>query len=119
MTGPDAARRQQPHIFGAVPQHYRRGTAVATAETPPWWSPELESDPAYPYSIDEWRRDVRRWMAATKVAPERQGPLLALSLGTTARTIADDMSEEIIARGALVDLGDGRGAVPRSGSTSC
>ena len=54
-------------------------------------------------------------MAATKVSSERQGPLLALALGGATRTVADEISEELLAFGAAMDLGDGLGEVQRSG----
>ena len=88
---------------------------MATADTPPWWSPELENNAEFPYSIDEWCRDVKRWTVATRVAQERQGPLLSLALGSIARTIADEISEEVLSTGAAVDLNDGRGQIPHSG----
>ena len=106
---------RQPHIYGAAPQYYRRGQAVASAESPPWWSPELESDALYPYTLAEWTKDIRRWMGATRAAPQRQGPIIALSLGNTARTIIDEVSDEILCNGATLDLGDGLGVVTRSG----
>ena len=54
-------------------------------------------------------------MGATRAAPQRQGPIIALSLGNTARTIIDDVSDEILANGATVDLGDGQGVVTHTG----
>ena len=105
----------QPHIFGANALHYRQGTAVATAETPPTWSPELALNTTYPYTLSEYMRDVQRWMAATKVTPERQGPLLALAIGGGGRTVADELPDELLAHGAVADLGDGLGQVHRTG----
>lgn len=78
---------ERPHIFGANALHYRQGTAVANTETPPTWSPEMAHDTRYPYTLAEYLRDVSRWMAATKVSADRQGPLLALAIGGAARQI--------------------------------
>ena len=44
-----------------------------------------------------------------------QGPLLALALGTNARTLVDDVADSVLARGAILDLGDGQGNVHRRG----
>ena len=88
---------------------------MGSADTPPWWSPELESDSLYPYTLAEWTKDIRRWMGATRASPERQGPIIALSLGNTARTIVDEVSDEILQNGATLDLGDGLGVTTRSG----
>ena len=54
-------------------------------------------------------------MAATKASAERQGPLLALSLGSSARTVADEVPDDVLRNGTVYDLGDGRGAVHRNG----
>ena len=53
MTG--QGKHGQPHIYGASSMHYRQGTAVATAEQPPCWTPEQEDDALYPYTIDDMR----------------------------------------------------------------
>ena len=109
------AQRRQPHIYGAEPAHYRKGGAVASGESPPTWAPELENDSLYPYTLAEWRKDIGRWMAATKVSADRQGPLLALSLGTSAQTLVDDLPDSVLAHGAVVDLNDGSGHIHHSG----
>ena len=105
----------QPHIFGAKALHYRQGTAVANGETPPHWSPEMALDQEFPYSLREWTKDVSRWCAATKVSPERQGPLLALAVGGAGRVAVDEISEALLKNGAVVDLGDGQGSIHHSG----
>ena len=115
MATARAETARQPHIYGARPQHYRRGNAIGTGEEPPWWSPELEADQDFPYTIDEWEKDINRWAACTKAVPERHGPILSMCLGTAARTIADDISSAILAHGATVDLNDRTGLRPRSG----
>ena len=38
---------------------------------------KLADDPEFPYTIDEWMRDVIRWSGATKITQERQGPLVS------------------------------------------
>ncbi len=105
----------QPQLYGAAPMHYHRGVAIATMEQPPWWAPELEDDPVAPYHVDLWIKDVRRWCAMTKVGTEIQGNLLAMSLGTTARQIADEIPETVLSNGAVMDLDDGNGTVQRTG----
>jgi len=105
----------QPHIHGAAPLRYRQGTSVTLDGSPPTWSPEMAHEAPYHYTLKEWRRDVLRWAAATKVSPERQGPLLALAVGGAARTRVDEISEIALRNGAQIDLGDGRGHVQRSG----
>ena len=44
-------RESRPHMFGADAMHYRQGTAVATADSPPSWAPEMALDPTYPYTL--------------------------------------------------------------------
>ena len=99
----------RPHIFGATALRYRQGAVVANAETPPTWPPDMSYGQAYPYSLREYMKDVSRWMAATKVNKERQGPLLALAIGGAGRTVADDIDGTLLANGDNVDLGDGEG----------
>jgi len=105
----------QPHIFGANALHYRQCTAIANTETPPTWSPEMAHDANYPYTLKEYLKDVSRWMAATKVSAERRGPLLALAIGGAGRTVADDVPDDILAHGAVADLGDGYGSILHTG----
>ena len=97
--------------------HYRQGTAVANADSPPTWRPEMALDPDFPYNIREYRRDVGRWIKATRVPPERQGPLLSLAIGGAARVVLDEMDDNDLALGRVVDLQDGKGDVLRSGPT--
>ena len=100
-----SVHRTQPHIFGAQSLHYRQGTAVASTETPPTWAPEMALDAVYPYTLQEYMRDVSRWMAATKVTQSREGPLLALAIGGAGRTIADELPDDLLINGAEADLG--------------
>ena len=71
----------KPHIFGATALHYRQSTSMSNTETPLTWSPEMAYDTNYPYTLAEYKRDVSRWLAATKVTAERRGPLLSLAIG--------------------------------------
>ena len=75
----------------------------------------MSLDTTYPYTLEEYMFDISRWMAATKVAAERQGPMIALALGGAARTLADTIPTELLTSGSVADLGDGLGAVRRSG----
>jgi hypothetical protein len=75
----------------------------------------MAHDKQYPYSLEEWARDVRRWQFSTKTASERQGPKLSLAIGGAARVIVDDLPEELLASGSTVDFGDGKGLVHRTG----
>ena len=111
------SRRARPDIFGAASHHWRQGTSVANTETPPAWSPEQSLSPDYPYVLSEYMKDVSRWMVATKVSSERQGPLIALAVGGAARTVADELPDDLLVRGAVADLGDGLGNVHRHGVT--
>ena len=90
MTG-QSKHNVQPHIYGAEAQHYRQGTAIATLEQPPCWNPNMMEDHYFPYTLEEWHKDINRWIGATKVASQRHGPLLALSLGDAARQVADNI----------------------------
>ena len=105
----------QPHIYGAQIGQFRSGLAVANADTPPSWSPELALNPDYPYTVEEYAGDLSRWVAATKVAVPRQGPLAALQLGGAARTIADGIHTDILTNGMIADFNDGYGNIQQTG----
>ena len=110
-----AQYERQPHIFGAHSGQYRKGTAVMNADTPPTWSPELaDVTLEYPYTLEEYARDVERWRGATKVEPRRQATLLALALGGAARSVADKIDSDHLLNGANADFGDGNGLVRRT-----
>eukprot|EP00971_Amphidinium_carterae_P242711 4819390-Amphidinium_carterae.1 len=82
---------RQPQLYGARPLQYRSGIAVATTKAPPTWTPEMSTDPVFPHTLTEWWRDVERWLGATEVNEDRQGPLRARSVGSGARTVADQI----------------------------
>ena len=84
---------------------------MGNTEAPPTWSPEMAHDNIYPYILREYLRDFSRWMSATKVAPERQGALLALAIGGAGRTVADELPDTLLTSGAVADIGNGQGAV--------
>ena len=69
----------------------------------------------FPYSLREYRKDCARWMVSTEVSAERQGPLLALAIGGAARSVVDEIEDQIIALGTDADFNDGLGRVHRSG----
>ena len=69
-----AVSERQPHLFGARPQQYRQGTNVINGDDPPAWSPEMALDSEYPYTLEEWWWDVRKWCFSTKISRESQGP---------------------------------------------
>ena len=106
---------RQPHIYGAQPHRYRQGTHVAGADIPPTWDPEQARDVWFPYTLREYMCDADRWCHATKVPPERRGPLLSLAVGGAARTIADDIDTQVLVRGATCDIRDGQGPQARTG----
>ena len=106
----NANQSARPHIFGAAALHYRQGSAVANTETPPTWSPEMASDGSFPYTLTEYKRDVKRWVGATKVAQDRQACLVALAIGGAARRVIDEIDDNILMNGMDGDLGDGLGA---------
>ena len=110
-----SGRERQPHLFGAQPIHYRQGTAVANLESPPCWSPELDHDREYPYTLEEYEIDLRRWQLGTKVTPERQGALVSLAIGGAGRTISDQIPLSILNDGGNADFQDGTGNVHHSG----
>ena len=61
----------------------------------------------YAYTLEEWIRDLRRWLAATKLAEPRRGPLIALAVGGAARIVLDELDEDILVDGTWADFGDG------------
>eukprot|EP00971_Amphidinium_carterae_P046832 922749-Amphidinium_carterae.1 len=106
---------RQPQLFGARPLQYRSGISVATTKAPPTWTPEQAADVAFPYTLREWWRDVERWIGATEVHEDRHGPLLALSVGSSARTVADQLPLNLLKYGGTADFQDGQGPVHHSG----
>ena len=116
MAARGGAPSNQPHIYGASPFTWRQGTAVANADTPPSWTPEMAYNSQYPYTIEEWRLDVERWMVATRVSDDRKGVLLSLAVGGAARKAIETIPVPLLQHGAIHDLQDGQGAVQRSGA---
>jgi hypothetical protein len=70
----------------------------------------------YPYTIEEWRLDVERWLAATRVSDDRKGVLLSLAVGGAARKAIEIIPVPLLQHGAVYDLQDVQGAVQRSGA---
>eukprot|EP00971_Amphidinium_carterae_P024626 485616-Amphidinium_carterae.1 len=61
----------------------------------------------YPFRF--WMLDVILWSISTDVAEARQGPLLVMSLGGTARAMAREIAPNILMGGGDIDLDDGSG----------
>ena len=98
---------RQPHLYGAAPFQYRAGSHIADVNQPPAWEPEMAYSREYAYTLEEWIRDLRRWLAATKLSAQRQGPLVSLAVGGAARIVLDELDEETLINGAMADFGDG------------
>ena len=113
--GGSHGREMLPHLFGAHSYQFRSGQSAVNSKQPPSWAPEMALNPTYPYTLAEYKRDVSRWIVSTEVAPERQGPLIALAIDGAARAVVDELDDELLSLGANTDLGDGRGAVHHSG----
>jgi len=79
-----AGRRQNDFVDGDC--------ISANLKTPPSWTPENESH----YSFSSWLADVRMWAAATDIDEDRLGSAVALRLGGGARSIAREMSEQLV-----------------------
>ena len=75
----------------------------------------MAQDRDFPYTLKEWMRDVGRWQAATKVAINRQAPLLALAIGGAGRTIVDEIDDTMLVNGGFADFRDGNGPQHRTG----
>ena len=105
MRGPT---ERQPHLYGAAPFQHRAGFDVADINKPPAWEPEMAYAKDYAYTLEEWIRDLRRWLAATKLQEARQGPLVSLAVGGAARIVLDELDEETLIRGAVADFGEGQ-----------
>ena len=91
-------KEPQPHLFGAFPyvsiQNWCiRGISGATAFVEP----------------------ASRWQSAAKVTVQRQGPLVAFAIGGAARVIVDQIDDQAVRDGVVVDFQDGRGNVDLSG----
>ena len=105
----------QPHLYGAAPFQFRAGIEIADVNKPPPWQPEMAYRKDYPYTLEEWLTDLRRWMAATKLSEQRKGPLVSLSVGGAARIVLDELDEETLINGVRADLNDGQGLRHHSG----
>ena len=103
------ASERQPHLYGAAPFQYRAGTDVADINKPPAWEPEMAYQLDYQYTLEEWIRDLKRWLAATKLSENRKGPLVSLAVEGAARIVLEELDEDILVNGALADFDDGRG----------
>ena len=88
------------------------GEMSGSANKPPPWTNEWES--WLPFKT--WIADVVMWSQATNVDEARKGPLISLSLGGIARELAREIPIDVIANGAMVDLGDGNGPQQLSGT---
>jgi len=85
--------------------------AFTSTKVPPSWSPEMQSH----YSFQDWVDDVNIWKCATDVQWQQQGPMVALQLGGLAREIARQVPTIDLMNGFVQDIGDGQGAIWRSG----
>ena len=106
---------RQPDLFGAAPFQYRAGTDVADVNKPPAWEPEMAYGHGYQYGLEEWIKDLRRWLAATKLSEQCKGPLVSLAVGGAARIVLEEFDGNIVIDGAMVDVGDGRGLTQQTG----
>eukprot|EP00928_Gymnodinium_smaydae_P086384 TRINITY_DN7046_c0_g1_i1.p1 TRINITY_DN7046_c0_g1~~TRINITY_DN7046_c0_g1_i1.p1 ORF type:complete len:308 (-),score=45.25 TRINITY_DN7046_c0_g1_i1:616-1539(-) len=86
---------------------------TGSLKRPPAWSPDYES--VYPYRL--WQADVILWSLGTDVEERRKAPLIVLALGGAARDLAREIPLNILANGAVADLGDGAGPQQLSGVT--
>ena len=59
--------------------------------------------------------DLRIWCSCTEAPINRQAGLIVLALGGAARLVCKDLPMNILTNGAPMDLGDGLGAVARTG----
>ena len=101
------ASERQPHLYGAAPFQYRAGSDIADINKPPAREPEMAHNRDYPYTLEEWVRDLRRWLAATKIAGQRLGPLVSLSVGGAARIVLDELDEDTLVNGTVANFGEG------------
>ena len=69
---------------------------MRVGDTPPPWSPEMCHDPVYPYRLSEFKFDVGRWAAATKVSEESKSILVAMALEGSARIVSDDLDTLVL-----------------------
>ena len=89
---PDSAYEREPHLFGPAALQYRYGTAVGNAKTPRDWEPELAHNVSDPYYADQYTKDVRDWAISTEVAEHRQGQILLVAPGGSARKLFDGLT---------------------------
>ena len=68
---------------------------AANGKVPPTWSPERSRH----YTLRTFERDLILWSASSDVEPARQGPLVALRLGGSAKVLAREMDINILVNG--------------------
>ena len=86
---------------------------TGSLKIPPAWDPAWAAQ--YPFSV--FTQDALLWSQATDVEAERQGPAMVMRLGGTAKALAREIDIQVLAQGAIQDIGDGQGAVQHTGVT--
>eukprot|EP00971_Amphidinium_carterae_P159480 3161273-Amphidinium_carterae.1 len=87
------------------PTHNRAQDMSGNLKRPPSWSPEMERD--YPFRF--WMVDTIMWALATDIPEDKQGPVIVMALGGTAKAMAREIPPAFLIHGADVDLQDGNG----------
>ena len=95
-----------------------------TTKIPPGWSEEI----AHKVPFHKWLQSLQLWTLSTEIEGPKQGPAVAQRLGGTAKEIALAQMERPTSHphaplgnfnslqyGEVMDLGDGQGAILRSG----
>ena len=70
----------------------------------------------YPFRM--WVQDITLWSLSTNVDPVRQGPLVAMNLGGSAKALAREMDMQTLIQGQMMDMQDGQGPQHVSGLTA-
>jgi hypothetical protein len=70
---------------------------IASAKIPPSWSPERDKS----YPLRTWIQDTRLWSVGTDVDANKQGPVVALRIGGSAKELIRELDVNVLANGGV------------------
>ena len=71
---------------------------VANSKVAPGWSPERDKQ----YPLRTWTQDIRLWAMGTDTDVLKQGPVVAMRIGGTARELVRELDVQVLSQGMLL-----------------
>ena len=87
--------------------------AMTNSKVPPSWTPERDRQ----YPLRTWTQDIRLWAMGTDVDVQRQGPVVAMRIGGTARELVRELDVQVLAQGMM--LADANGQLVQTTGLEC